>query len=209
VSRGIGSTQREALLCLWHHPEGAAGGMPLGDLKRAISADRSNARRAIRGLLARGLVEEVRGDEGERRVRLTGGAHVALFLSGYLDQPLTLSDVPSRPLNLAEVVVPPAEIDIPSADTVWESHNPMSLRLPHESSRPPSDLPVNDNTPGAPAGGDPMHTRKPHAHPARDPDRSVSDLPPYTPGLGLEIVARMAREWLARLDEDADKAEKA
>jgi len=48
-----------------------------------------------------------------------------------------------------------------------------------------------------------MQTGVSHANAPRPPDRGVSDNAPYTPGLGLKIAARMAQEWLARLDAEA------
>jgi hypothetical protein len=229
VSRGIGKNQRKGVLALCNHDEGIAAGMPLAELKRSISADRSNARRALRGLIERGLAVEVTG-EGERRVKLTGGAHMALWLATeYRDEPLTLEGVPSRPLvlDLGD------DLGIVEEDTL-DLDNLMDLGYPHESSPPPPDRPVSDNASSSrghghamQAGvshanaplrpdrgvsdneartlgrGNPMHTETPHAHTPRTSDRHVSDNAPYTPGLGLKIAARMAQEWLARLDAEA------
>lgn len=213
--------QREAVLLL--HRKGE-NGIPLTELKRAISTDRSNARRAIRGLIARGLLEEIT-DEGVRRVKLAGGAHLALWLAAYPDDHLTLDAVPSRPLHLDSFAggdlglgddeddgrphgsVEPSWIkDAVSESPVNDNGpggpdrgDPMSLRQPHVSLPPPPDRGVNDNAPSSPERGDPMQTEICHANAPPPPDRGVSDPPPYRPGLGLEIAARMAREVLERL----------
>jgi DNA-binding MarR family transcriptional regulator len=236
VSRGLGRTQREAMLALWHHEEGLAAGMPLAELKRSISTDRSNARRAIRGLIERGFAVALTGEAGERRVALTGGAHMALWLATeYRDEALTLEKVPSRPLNLDLG----DDLGIVEEDAL-DLDNPMSLGKPHEPSPPPPDRPVSDNAPSSrghkdavqtgvghanaplppergvsdheertPGRGDPMQGGIPHASTPRPPNRPVSDPSEatYTPGrIGLEIAARMAREWLDRLDaEDAEE----
>jgi DNA-binding MarR family transcriptional regulator len=232
VSRGIGKVQREALAALWDRAksEGIAGGMPLAELKRCIGADRSNSRRAIRGLIERGLVVEVTAEEGERRVALTGGAHMALWLATeYKDEALTIERVPSRPLvlDLGD------DLGLVEEDTLGLD-NLMSLGIPHEPSPPPPDRPVSDNVPSnrgrgdamqarvshanaplspdqrvsgnearAPGRGYPMQSRTPHASTPRTSDRGVTDNASYTRGLGLEIAARMAREWLERLDAEA------
>jgi hypothetical protein len=68
MSRGLGALQRRACEVLY-----AAEGhqLPLRELRRQLGEpDRSNLRRAIRGLLRRGLVEVPRS-EGGRRVGLT------------------------------------------------------------------------------------------------------------------------------------------
>jgi len=191
--------QREAMLALWDHEEGVAGGMLLAELKRCISTDRSNARRAIRGLIKRGLLEEVRDAEGARRVVLTGGAHLALWLATeYKDEPLALERVPGRPLNLDLG----DDLGIVEEDTSVLD-NLLSLGEPHEPSPPTSDRPVSDNGPSSRGRGDAMQTGVSHANAPLPPDRGVSDNAPYTPGLGLKIAARMAQEWLARLDAEA------
>src|SRR5215218_2566035 len=223
MSRGIGRTQREAMLALRDHEDGAAAGVPLTELKRAISSDRSNARRALRGLIERGLLEEVTDEEGVRRVKLAGGAHLALWLAAYPDGQLTIDTVPSRPLDLDLG----DDLDLEDDDT------PLSLWQPHVSSPPPPDRGVNDNAPSTPERGDPTRTGACHANAPPPPDRGVSDNgtdstvrgdpmdartphgdtpptldrgvndnAPYRPGLGLEIAARMAREILERLDEE-------
>jgi hypothetical protein len=163
VSRGIGNVQREVVAVLWDQAKsrgpGIAGGMPLGLLKRAVDTDRSNARRAIRGLMDRGLLEEITGEEGERRVKLTGGAHLALWLATeYTGAELTLERVPSRPVVL---------------DAVYSEVEP--LHSPHESLPTPCvseafpDPPVSDNL------DHPMRAGTPHTGPPRRRERAVSD----------------------------------
>jgi len=243
------------VIALWNHAEGVAGGVPLAELKRSISTDRSNARRAIRGLIGRGFAVEVTGDEGERRVALTGGAHMALWLATeYKDEPLTLEKVPGRPLNLDLGDDLALEDPLGSAEPSWIStpvsdpavsdlvgldDTPMSLGQPHEPSPPPPDRPARDNAPSrepsgrgdamqtgashanaplppergvsdheerTPGRGDPMQAGRPHADTPRTPNRPVSDPGEagYTPGrIGLQIAARMAQEWLDRMDADA------
>lgn len=162
MSRGIGTTQRKAILALCDQakPEGIAKGpgIRLTDLKRAIGTDRSNARRAIRGLADRGLVKEVVGEEGERRVKLTSGARLALVLAGIEDKPLALSDVPSRPFDL---------------DAVYDQVD--ALLDPHGSAEPSwinADL---DEPAVSDPAGYPMQTGIPHAKPPRRRERAVSD----------------------------------
>ena len=73
MSRGLGYLQRRVREVLY-----AAEGqeLPLGELRRRLGEpDRSNLRRAIRGLLEREIVEESRVG-GERRVGLTSWEHV-------------------------------------------------------------------------------------------------------------------------------------
>jgi hypothetical protein len=68
VSRGLGKLQHEVYEALF-----AAEGheLPLRELRHQLGdPDRSNLRRAIRGLLERELVEEFHSGEG-RRVKLT------------------------------------------------------------------------------------------------------------------------------------------
>jgi hypothetical protein len=196
MSRGIGKNQRKAMIVLWHHDEGIAAGVPLADLKRHTSKDRSNARRSIRGLVARQLAEEVRDDAGERRVRLTGGGHLACWLASYADEELAVGRVPSRPLKL----------DL-GDDLGIDDDTPMDVGYPHGAPPQLSDWPVSDNAPRMPERGDPMQMGRPHANAPRASDRGVSDNRPrgtYTRGLALEIAARMAREWLERLDAEED-----
>lgn len=69
MSKGLGPIQRRVLEVLSELP--ANEGLPVTELKaRVVGSDRSNARRALRTLALRSLVEEVTV-EGERRVRLT------------------------------------------------------------------------------------------------------------------------------------------
>jgi hypothetical protein len=187
VSRGIGKVQREALAALWDRAksEGIAGGMPLAELKRSISSDRSNARRAIRGLVERGLVEEVAGEGGERRAKLTGGAHLALWLASYPeDAPLALERVPSRPLvlDLGD------DLGIAEEDTLGLD-NLMSLGIPHEPSPPPLDRGVSDLPPSSRGHGDAMPMGMSHANAPLPPDRPISDNVARTPGRGDPMQA--------------------
>jgi hypothetical protein len=185
MSRGLGRTQRAAVRLLWRHPDEAAGGVPLAELKRTISTDRSNARRAIRGLVDRGLLE-VGDEEGVRRVKLTGGGQLACVLAALPDDQSTLRYVPSKPLDLDLLY---DEDPHGCVDTSWmdaAAHDPAV-----------GDPEATDNE-----RGHPMRLGKPHAPSSRLPDRGVRDPPPYTPGIDLEIAARMAREALERLDEE-------
>jgi uncharacterized membrane protein len=74
MSRGLGVLQRRVCEVL----DAAEGNeLALRELRRRLGEpDRSNLRRAIRGLLERGIVEELRVG-GERRVRLASWAHVS------------------------------------------------------------------------------------------------------------------------------------
>lgn len=200
MSRGIGRMQREAVVLLYREGE---GGIPLAELRRAISADRSNARRAIRGLIARGFAVEVTGVYGERRVALTGGAHMALWLAAeYRDKPLTPQRVPGRPLALDFGDDP----GIVEEDTL-DLDNLMDLGIPHGASPPPPDRPVSDNAPSSRGRGDAMQAGISHASTPCTSDRGVNDNASYVRGIGLEIAARMAREWLERLDAEAGEEE--
>lgn len=176
------------MLVLWDHEEGVAegvaGGFPLAEFKRYISTDRSNARRAIRGLIDRGLVAETTDEEGVRRVALTGGGHLACWLASYPDDWLALGAVPSRPLNL--------ELD---------DENPLGSREPSWSNAAASESPLSDNGPSDPDREDPMQGGKPHANPGRSPDRPVSDNDERIGSTMLEMVAKMARRRLEELDE--------
>ncbi len=74
MSRGLGGLQRRVCEVLYdaddHEP-------PLRELRRRLGdPDRSNLRRAIRGLLERGIVEEFES-EGKLRVKLTCWGYVA------------------------------------------------------------------------------------------------------------------------------------
>jgi len=69
VSRGLGPVQLKILDVLGENlPEGA---LIVGELNAALGGDRSNTRRAVRGLLRRDLVEEVEDAEGHKPIRLT------------------------------------------------------------------------------------------------------------------------------------------
>jgi DNA-binding MarR family transcriptional regulator len=66
--RPLGETQRRVLAALQESTEPQESGLPVTVVKGLVGADRSNARRAIRTLLMRGLIEE---SEDGRRIRLT------------------------------------------------------------------------------------------------------------------------------------------
>jgi predicted transcriptional regulator len=66
--RPLGGTQRLVLQVLRESAEPIKSGLPVTVVKALVGADRSNARRAIRTLLLRGLIEE---SEDGRRIRLT------------------------------------------------------------------------------------------------------------------------------------------
>jgi hypothetical protein len=68
MSRGLGIIQRRVLDVLY---QGSSDdGMPVVELKASLNVDRSNARRSIRALMQRELLEELIVG-GERRVQLT------------------------------------------------------------------------------------------------------------------------------------------
>jgi predicted transcriptional regulator len=67
-NRALGETQMRVLAALQESSEPGENGLPVTVVKGIVGADRSNARRAIRALLMRGLIEE---SEDGRRVRLT------------------------------------------------------------------------------------------------------------------------------------------
>ena len=67
-NRPLGETQRRVLGALQESSEPKESGLPVTAVKELVGADRSNARRAIRTLLMRGLIEE---SEDGRRIRLT------------------------------------------------------------------------------------------------------------------------------------------
>jgi len=146
MSRGIGRTQRLALLALWQarteREEERDIGIPLTELKRRISSDRSNARRAIRNLMERGMVEEIR-EEGERRVKLTsGGCDALAFASVWGD--ITPDTIPSKPFDFDLIFreIEPDDLESPvSADGILHGagETPWSRAADLET-------PVNDNT---------------------------------------------------------------
>ena len=214
------------MLVLWDHEEGVAegvaGGIPLAELKRYISTDRSNARRAIRGLIDRGLVAETTDEEGVRRVSLTGGGHLACWLASYADERLTLGAVPSRPLYLSALygeadedggnphgtTEPPwnndAASELPVNDNTPSNPDrgyPMNLRKPHVPSPLPPDRPVRDNALGSARRGDAMPMGTPHANAAASPDPLLNDNDGNRGSLALEILAKLARRRLESLDE--------
>jgi hypothetical protein len=222
MSRGIGKTQREAMLCVWDLAklEGVAGGMPLAELKRCISTDRSNARRAIRGLIARDLLEEVRDEEGVRRARLTSDGHLACWLAAYPDDRLALGAVPSRPLHLD---LSYDEDPLGSSEPSWinaaaselavsdngpespERGDPIQGGIPHVRPAASADPPVSDNGPSSHERGDAMQMRQCHANAAAFPDPAVSDND-VRGGLSvMEMVAKRAQEVLERLDSEAEE----
>lgn len=124
MSRGIGRTQRLALLALWQarteREEERDIGIPLTELKRRISSDRSNSRRAIRNLIERGMVEEITGEEGERRVRLTSGGYGALAFASVWED-ITLDTIPSKPFDF---------------DLIFRESGPDDLEIPPCSGEP-------------------------------------------------------------------------
>jgi DNA-binding MarR family transcriptional regulator len=67
-NRPLGETQRRVLGALQESSEPKERGLPVTVVKGLVGTDRSNARRAIRTLLMRGLIEE---SEDGRRLRLT------------------------------------------------------------------------------------------------------------------------------------------
>ena len=72
MSRGLGDLQRRVCEVLYAASDGE---LPLRELRRRLGdSDRSNLRRALRGLLDRGIVEET-GPAGEPRVALTFWGH--------------------------------------------------------------------------------------------------------------------------------------
>jgi hypothetical protein len=181
VSRGAGRAQRRALHALWNDEGRRAAGMPLAEVRRAIGADRSNARRAIRGLVERGLIVEVTDDEGVRRVKLTGGALLAFVVAQRGAEPLTPERVPGRPLNLDREPLDgnPLSLGIPlesspaAPDRPVSAHDdePMQGGVPHADTLLPPDQYVTDNS-----GDDAMQVGASHATAPLPPDRPVSDL---------------------------------
>ena len=76
MSRGLGGLQRRVLEVLYTDGDGE---LPLRELRRRLGdPDRSNLRRAIRGLLGRGMVEEKPDPGGERRVALGVWTYIAM-----------------------------------------------------------------------------------------------------------------------------------
>jgi hypothetical protein len=67
-NRALGEMQRRVLGVLQQSTEPGEDGPPVTLVKEIVGIDRSNARRAIRTLLMRGLIEE---SEDGRRIRLT------------------------------------------------------------------------------------------------------------------------------------------
>jgi hypothetical protein len=75
VSRGFGGLQRRVCEVLYADGDGE---LPLRELRRRLGdPDRSNLRRAIRGLLERGTVEESEPG-GEQRVALDVWTYIAM-----------------------------------------------------------------------------------------------------------------------------------
>jgi CP family cyanate transporter-like MFS transporter len=76
MSRGLGDLQRRVCEVLYVDGDGE---LPLRELRRRLGdPDRSNLRRAIRGLLERGMVEEQSGPGGEQRVALEVWTYIAM-----------------------------------------------------------------------------------------------------------------------------------
>ena len=84
MSRGIGRLQWRVVHTVCDHQEGKSG-LTITDLNRRLGSDRSNNRRAVRGLVRRGMAVEGLGEEGERRVLLT---EEALLISALLRTPV-------------------------------------------------------------------------------------------------------------------------
>jgi hypothetical protein len=66
--RSLGPMQRRVLYVLWEYSDPLERGLPVTVVKAIVGGNRSNARRAIRTLLLRGLLDE--SEDGER-VRLS------------------------------------------------------------------------------------------------------------------------------------------
>ncbi len=77
MSRGLGGLQRRVCEVLYVDGDGE---LPLRELRRRLGdhPDRSNLRRAIRGLLERGMVEEQSDPGGEQRVALEVWTYIAM-----------------------------------------------------------------------------------------------------------------------------------
>ncbi|PLS83057.1 MAG: hypothetical protein CYG60_22815 [Actinobacteria bacterium] len=88
MSRGWGHKQRKVVERLAAAPW--EDGLSLSALRPVLGPDRSNARRVIRSLLARGVVERYHDPEtGEGRLRLGFWAHIAATMKRerYFDEP--------------------------------------------------------------------------------------------------------------------------
>jgi len=145
VSRGIGRTQRLALLALWQTRTERDIGIPLTELKRHMGEDRSNNRRAIRNLVACGMVEESR-EGGQRRVKLTSGGWGALAFTSMWED-ITPDTIPSKPFDF--------DLIFRESDFATDDGGTPPCKAGHPMQRD-ADLesPVNDN--GRPhAAGEP------------------------------------------------------
>ena len=69
-ARSPGHTQRKYIRVLWEHADPLDAGLAVPALKRVVGGDRSNARRAIRGLLQYGYLDQT--PDGER-LRISEG----------------------------------------------------------------------------------------------------------------------------------------
>jgi hypothetical protein len=77
--RPLGGTQLPVLAALRENASPPEGGLPVADVKAVVGGDAANARRAIRSLLERGLLEE---SADGRRIRLSPrGAFSSLLRS--------------------------------------------------------------------------------------------------------------------------------
>lgn len=86
MSRGLGGLQRRILFVL----EGAGEGLLPSEIRRELgSPDRSNTRRAVRGLIARGLVEE---DHGRLTLTFWGGVRAGFLKEPYYEVPDPLEE---------------------------------------------------------------------------------------------------------------------
>ena len=89
MSRGLGGLQRRVCEVLYADGDGE---LPLRELRRRLGdPDRSNLRRAIRGLLERGMVQEA-DPGGEQRVALDVWTYIAMG-----DRPTFLGRPPNPP----------------------------------------------------------------------------------------------------------------
>lgn len=105
-------------------------------------------------------------------------------------------------MSHANAPLPP---DRPISDNVARTPgrgDPMQAGTPHVSLPPPPDRGVSDNGPNS-ARAEAMQMRGSHANAAASPDPAVSDNGERSGSTVLEMIAKMAQERLARLDEEA------
>ncbi len=70
MSRGMGRLQRRVMDVICDNQD-VQTGLSMSSLNRLLGGDRSNNRRAVRGLIQRGKALEIHGEDGVRRVILT------------------------------------------------------------------------------------------------------------------------------------------